>query len=76
MKIERNDYAPVCRFDLIADGDVFIDSEGDVCLKTENIQSDDNYHCYNAIVLDSGEVVFFEPSERITLPRSAKLIIE
>jgi hypothetical protein len=73
MKIERNDYAPRCRFDLLAEGDVFIDSEGDVCMKIQIIQEDDGY---NIIFLESGEAAFFEPSEYVTLPRSAKLIIE
>jgi hypothetical protein len=76
MKIERKDYVPMCRFDEIAEGDIFIDAEGDVYMKMEIIQEEDGYRCYNAVILESGEITFFEPSERITLPRSAKLVIE
>ena len=76
MKIERKDYVPMCRFSEITEGDVFIDAEGDVCMKIETIQESDGYHYYNTIVLDNGEITFLEPSERITLPRSAKLVIE
>jgi hypothetical protein len=42
-------------------------------MKIQIIQEDGGY---NAIFLESGETAFFEPSEYVTLPRSAKLIIE
>lgn len=76
MKIERNDLAAMCRFDEIANGDVFIDSEGDVCMKMENIS--DGYACedFNAVLLETGSAIFFDPFERVTLPRSVKLVIE
>ena len=76
MKIERNDLSAMCRFDEIANGDVFIDSEGDICMKMKNIS--DEYACedFNAVLLETGDVIFFDPFERVTIPHSAKLVIE
>ena len=76
MKIERNDSPSIFRFDEIIEGDVFLDAEGEVCMKMQNIVEEDGYHTYNAINLDSGEACLYEPFERISLPRSAKLVIE
>jgi hypothetical protein len=76
MKIERNDSPTILRFDEIAEGDVFLDTEGEVCMKMQIIVEEDGYHTYNAINLDSGEACFYEPFERISLPHSAKLIID
>ena len=76
MKIERNDSPTLLRFDEIDEGDVFLDTEGEVCMKMQIIVDEDGYHTYNAINLDSGEACLYEPFERISLPRSAKLIIE
>ena len=76
MKIERNDSPTVLRFDEIAEGDIFISTDGDICMKMENIVEEDGYHAYNAVDLDSGEAYFYESFERISLPRSAKLIID
>ncbi len=76
MKIERNDSPTILRFDEIAEGDVFLDTEGDVCMKMDSIVEEEGYHTYNAVNLESGEVCFYEPFDRISLPHSAKLIID
>ena len=76
MKIERKDYVSMCRFDEIAEGDIFIDPEGDVCMKMDSIVEEEGYHTYNAVNLETGEVCFYELFDRISLPHSAKLIID
>ena len=76
MKIERNDSPTILRFDEIAEGDVFLDTEGDVCMKMQNIVEENGYDTFNAVNLESGEACFYEPFDRISLPHSAKLIID
>lgn len=76
MKIERNDRPTILRFDEIVEGDIFLDMEGEVCMKIQNIAEEGGYHLYNAVNLDSGEACFYEPFDRISLPHSAKLIID
>ena len=75
MKIERNDSPAILRFDEIDEGDVFLDTEGDVCMKMQNIVEENGYDTFNAVNLESGEACFYEPFDRISLPHSAKLII-
>ena len=76
MKIERNDSPTILRFDEIDEGEVFLDMEGDVCMKMQRIVEEDGCCTYNAVNLDSGEACFYEPFDRISLPHSAKLIID
>ena len=76
MKIERNDSPTILRFDEIDEGDVFLDTEGDVCMKMQNIVEENGYDTFNAVNLESGEACFCEPFDRISLPHSAKLIID
>jgi hypothetical protein len=76
MKIERNDSLTILRFDEIIEGDVFLDTEGDVCMKMQRIVEEDSCYTYNAVNLDSGEAYFYEPFDRISLPHSARLIID
>ena len=76
MKIERNDSPTILRFDEIDEGDVFLDVEGDVCMKKQTIVEEDGCYTYNAVNLESGEACFYESFDRISLPHSAKLIID
>ena len=76
MKIERNDLTTMCRFDEIANGDIFIDSEGDICMKMEKFFGSYANEVFNAVLLETGSVIFFDSFARVTLPRSAKLVIE
>lgn len=76
MRIERNDSPTILRFDEIDEGDVFLDMEGDVCMKMQTIVEEDGCYTYNAVNLESGEACFYECFDRISLPHSAKLIID
>lgn len=76
MKIERNDSPTILRFDEIDEGDVFLDTEGDVCMKMQHIVEENGYDTFNAVNLESGEACFYESFDRISLPHSAKLIID
>jgi hypothetical protein len=41
-------------------GDVFLDKADDVCMKV------DNTRCYNAVLLESGELIAIAWSEKVT----------
>ena len=71
MKIERNSKISV-RFKDIKKGDVFIDDDGDVCMKTERLFENN----VNAVLLESGVLLFIEDDDFVWLPNSAKLIVE
>lgn len=71
MKIERNSKVSVL-FKDIKKGDVFIDNEGDVCMKTERLFGNN----VNAVTLDFGNLCFIEDDDFVWLPKSAKLIVE
>lgn len=71
MKIERNSKISV-RFKDIKKGDVFIDNEGDVCMKTERLFENN----VKAVTLDSGDLFSIEDDDFVWLPKSAKLIVE
>lgn len=76
MKIERKDRQTTLYFREIEEGTVFISVEGDVCMKTSHFKdSDGNEEC-NAVILETGEFVFFEGYEFVNLPASAKLVVE
>lgn len=76
MKIERKDKQVTLYFKEIEEGTVFISCDGDVCMRTGYIKDDDNNEECNAVILETGELVFFEDYEFVTLPTSAKLMIE
>lgn len=76
MKIERKDKQAVLYFGEIEEGTVFISCDGDVCMKTGYIKDNDGLEECNAVILETGELVFFEDHEFVTLPASAKLVIE
>ena len=76
MKIERKDKQVTLYFEEIEEGTVFISCDGDVCMKTSYIKdNDDNEEC-NAVILETGELIFFEGHEFVVLPTNAKLVIE
>ena len=76
MKIERKDRQTTLYFREIEEGTVFISCDGDVCMKTGYIKdSDGNEEC-NTVILETGELTFFEGYEFVNLPTSAKLIVE
>ena len=76
MKIERKDKQVTLYFGEIKEGTVFISCDGDVCMRTSYFKdSDGNEEC-NSVILETGEMVFFEDHEFVTLPVSAKLVIE
>ena len=76
MKIERKDKRVTLYFREIEEGTVFIHCDGDVCMKTGYIKDNDGNEEYNAVILETGELTFFEGYEFVTLPVSAKLVIE
>ena len=76
MKIERKDRQATLYFREIEEGTVFISSDGDICMKTGYIKDNDSNEECNAVILETGELVFFEGYEFMTLPASAKLVIE
>lgn len=75
MKIERKSKVSILFKDLKR-GDVFIDDEGDVCMKTECLFRDDANLHVNAVALDSGDLFFNEDNNFVLVPKFAKLIIE
>lgn len=76
MKIERKDKQAILYFDEIKEGTVFISCDGDVCMRTGYIKDSDNVEEYNTVLLETGELTFFEDHEFVTLPASAKLVVE
>lgn len=75
MKIERNSKISVY-FKEIKRGEVFIDDEGDVCMKIEQLLMDSDTLNINAVTLDSGDLFFIKDDDFVWLPNSAKLIVE
>lgn len=77
MKIERKDKQTTLYFREIEEGTVFIScDDGDICMKTGYIKDNDGNEECNAVILETGELVFFEEYEFVILPASAKLVIE
>lgn len=76
MKIERKDKQITLYFREIEEGTVFISGDGDICMKTGYIKDNDSNEECNAVILETGELVFFEGYEFVTLPTNAKLVIE
>ena len=76
MKIERKDKQAILYFREIEEGTVFISGDGDICMKTGYIKDNDGNEECNAVLLETGELVFFEDHEFVTLPANAKLVIE
>ena len=76
MKIEWKDKQTTLYFREIEEGTVFIHCEGDVCMKTGYIKVNDSVEECNAVLLETGELTFFEDHEFVTLPASAKLVVE
>ena len=76
MKIERKDKQAILYFREIEEGTVFISGDGDICMKTGYIKDNDGNEECNAVLLETGELVFFEDHEFVILPASAKLVIE
>lgn len=75
MKIERSSMVSVL-FKDIKKGDVFIEDEGHICMKTEHLFTDSDDLTVNAVTLDSGDLFFIENDNFVWLPKSAKLIVE
>ena len=75
MKIERKSKISILFKDLKG-GDIFIDYDGDVCMKTEFLLKDDANLRINAVTLNSGVLFFNEDDNFVWLPNSAKLIVE
>ena len=71
MKIDRKVMSSV-RFKDVKRGDVFIDDEGDVCMKTERLFE----NIINAVTLDSGDLFSIKDDDLVWLPNSAKLIVK
>ena len=76
MKIERKDKQAILYFREIEEGIVFISGDNDICMKTGYIKDNDSNEECNAVILETGELVFFEGHEFVTLPASAKLMFE
>ena len=76
MKIERKDKQATLYFREIEAGTVFISGDGDVCMKTSHFKNSDGNEECNAVILETGEFVFFEGYEFVILPASAKLVVE
>lgn len=75
MKIERN--SKVCvLFKDVKKGDVFIDDDGDVCMKIDYLCIDSNDIDVNAVTLGSGDPFFVENGNFVWIPQSAKLVVE
>lgn len=75
MKIERKTMTSVL-FKNIKKGDVFINDNGDVCMKTECLFMDDvNLHV-NAVTLNFGDLFFNEDNNSVWIPKFAKLTVE
>ena len=76
MKIERKNKPATLYFREIEEGTVFISGDGDVCMKTGYIKDNDGIEECNTVILETGELTFFEGYEFVTLPMSARLVIE
>lgn len=76
MKIERKDQQTILYFGEIEEGTVFISCDGDVYMRTGYIKDNDSVEECNAVLLETGELTFFEDHEFVTLPASAKLVVE
>ena len=76
MKIELKDKRAILYFGEIEEGTVFISCDGDVCMRTGYIKDNDSVEECNAVLLETGELTFFEDHEFVTLPASAKLVVE
>lgn len=75
MKIDRKVMSSVL-FKNVEKGDVFIDDEGDVCMKTEHLLMDNDNLNVNAVTLTFGDLFFIEDDDLVWLPNSAKLMVE
>lgn len=75
MKIDRKVMTSVL-FKDIEKGDVFIDDDGDVCMKTEYLCVDDESRNVNAVTLNFGDLFFIEDDNFVWLPKFAKLTVE
>lgn len=69
MKIERVSGRSIV-FKELESGEIFIDKDGDVCMKMKVNEKP------NAITLDYGIVFPVDNNEVVRLPKSAKLILE
>lgn len=76
MKIERKDKQITLYFREVVEGTVFISCDGDICMKTSYIKDNDGNEECNTVILETGELTFFEGHEFVNLPASAKLIVE
>ena len=78
MKIEYQNKQTTLYFREIEEGTVFISGDGDVCMKTSHFKDSDSNSIEesDAVILETGELVFFEGYEFVTLPVNAKLVIE
>lgn len=76
MKIERKNKQATLYFREIEEGTVFISGDDVTCMKTIYIKDNDCNEEYNTVILETGELIFFEDHEFVTLPVSARLVIE
>ena len=58
-------------FKNLCQGNVFIDAEDNVLMKTVNVSDE-----YNAVSLNDGEVFYIPAEESVVLLRNIKLVIE
>lgn len=75
MKIDRKVMSSI-RFKDIEKGDVFIDDDGDVCMKTEYLFVGSADQNVNAVTLNFGDLFFIEDDDLVWLPKFAKLTVE
>lgn len=75
MKIDRKVMSSI-RFKDIEKGDVFIDDDGDVCMKTEHLLMDSDNLNVNAVTLNFGDLFFIEDDNFVWLPKFVKLTVE
>ena len=78
MKIERKNKPTMLCFHEIEEGTVFIARDGDICMKTNYGYIQDKIctkEC-NAVFLQTGKLTLFGKDDFISLPISAKLVIE
>lgn len=75
MKIDRKVMSSIL-FKDIEKGDVFIDDDGDVCMKTECLFVDNAGQNVNAVTLTFGDLFFIEDDDLVWLPNSDKLMVE
>ena len=72
MEVERKNNE--MEFDFIAEGECFIDSFNNICIKINDIIDEDGGD-HNAVEVTSGDIFHYSCDEKVT-PLKSKLVIE